>query len=367
MINNANFNVQTAIRPPIERTTVFRATEQAQYAHHPCLCRFRGQYIALFSCGSVHEDDAGQRAVIAYSSDFVTWSKPVKLEITDNPQSVDTACGLFVSDGRLYVYVGTYTYDKAHTQEGGGRVFEDKGHEGTALYVLESDDGVHFSRPRFTGLHMIPNMPPKRMRDGRVVLCGNFLMPVNDDFSRDPDGWAVRGLTDKLQVDDSESFYAASELLGLDTVVCECDLFERQDGTYVSLFRSQKKEAFGWLYCSESNDLRHWSLPRRTAFTNDTSKFCVGRLRDGRFFYAGNAAVGGGRNPLVLSLSDDGENFTRHYLLGDEKPAIRFRGFAKFGAYGYPYAFEEDGWLYVIYSVNKEDIAACRTAVSELK
>lgn len=366
MINNANFDVKTAKRPQMEITKVYEATKDAQYSHHPYLCRFHGRFIALFSSGMVHEDDAGQRAVLSFSDDFTTWTTPTRLEVTGNPQSVDTACGLFVDGDTLYVYVGTYYYDKMHTQENGGRVFEDKGHENTRLYVLTSKDGIHFSEPIDTGLKMVPNMTPKRMKKGEVVICGNFLLPVNSQFANNPNAWQLCGISTKQDVDDSESFYGVSQDLGIETVVCEADIVERDDGEYVALFRSQKKEFFGLLYASTSKDLREWSLPQKTAFTNDTSKFSVGRLQDGRFYYVGNSVVGGGRYPLVLSLSTDGENFDEHFVLGEEKPPIKYRGFAKFGAYGYPYAFEEDGYLYVIYSVNKEDVGACRVKISQL-
>ncbi len=366
MINNSNFDVNTAKRPILEKNKVYEATENAQYSHHPYICRFNGQYIALFSNGIVHEDDAGQRAVISYSSDFINWTKPHALDVTGNSQSVDTACGLFVYGDTLYVYVGTYFYDKKHTQESGNRVFEDKGHENTRLYVLTSKDGVHFSKPIYTGLRMVPNMSPKIMKSGEVVICGNFLMPVNKQFSDNFNDWEICGLKTQQLVDDSETFYAVSESLGIETVVCEADIFERNNDEYVALFRSQKKEFFGFLYASFSSDLRNWSLPEKTLFTNDTSKFSVGKLSDGRFYYVGNSLVGGGRNPLVLSLSKDGENFNKHFVLGEEKPTIKYRGFAKFGAYGYPYAFEDEGYLYVIYSVNKEDIEACRVKISDL-
>ena len=106
MINNTNLDVKMAKRPIMEKTKVYEATENAQYSHHPYLCRFNGRFIALFSNGAIHEDDAGQRAVISYSDDFKTWTTPKQLEVTGNPKSVDTACGLFVYDNVLYVYVG---------------------------------------------------------------------------------------------------------------------------------------------------------------------------------------------------------------------------------------------------------------------
>lgn len=367
MINNLNFDVKTAKRPTTETVKIYDANEKAQFSHHPYLCYFNGRYIALFSSGTVHEDDAGQRAVVSYSDDFRSWTKPEALEVTGNERSVDTACGLFVYEEVLYVYVGTYYYDAAHTNENGGRAFEDKGHEKTELYVLTSKDGVNFSKPEYTGLRTVPNMSPKQTKNGETVICGNFSVAVNKNFALNPNDWEYCGLAPDRLVDDSETFYAVSRDLGIETSVCECDFFERDDGKYVLLFRSNKKGFCGYLYASESNDLRAWTLPTKTAFTNDTSKFDVGRLSDGRFFYVGNPLVGTGRNPLVVSLSNNGEDFDEHFVLQEEKPPMKYRGFAKFGTYGYPYSFELDGYLYVIYSINKEDVGACRVKISELK
>lgn len=172
-------------------------------------------------------------------------------------------------------------------------------------------------------------------------------------------GWIKSGLDNSAAVDDSESFYKVSERLGLDSVVCECDIFEQEDGI-TALFRSQKKEKFGWLYASRSEDGINWTLPQKTNFSNDTSKFSVGNLANGKVFWVGNPVVGGGRNPLVLSLSENGEDFTEHFILAEGMHRLKYNGFAKGGTYAYPHAFERKGNLYVVYSVNKEDIECIR-------
>ena len=366
MINNKNFNLIQAYRPNTCVYKVFNSTDKMQYAHHSYICKFKDKYIVMFSSGREHEDDVGQRAVITFSRDLLSWTNPLKLEITNNPKSVDTACGFFVFNDKLYVYVGTYCYSDAFIKPDGSRIFEDKGHKNTKLYVLVSDDGEHFSAPIFTGLNMIPNMPPKLLSNGQVVICGNFLMPVNRDFGKNINAWEIYGINTNIKTDDSETFYSASEQMGIETNVCECDLYQSNNGLFISLFRSQKKEFFGYLYSSVSRDLKSWGIPSKTEFTNDTSKFCVGKLSDGRFFYVGNPLVGGQRCPLVLSLSTDGENFTEHFVLGEEKPPIKFKGFAKFGAYGYPYALEDNGYFYAVYSINKEDVAITAVKIKDL-
>ena len=70
---------------------------------------------------------------------------------------------------------------------------------------------------------------------------------------------------------------------------------------------------------------------------------------------------------MVLTTSDDGVVFDRHYILGDEPhTGPRMPGRAKSGRYGYPSFHILDDTMFVIYSIEKEDIGVCRFALSEL-
>jgi hypothetical protein len=73
------------------------------------------------------------------------------------------------------------------------------------------------------------------------------------------------------------------------------------------------------------------------------------------------------RTPLVLALSDDGVVFDRHYIVGGE-PGVppRRPAHGKGGRYGYPFLEVADGDAWVVYSVNKEDIAVCRLTLEQL-
>ena len=186
MINNTDFNVKTAEKISVQKTSVFRATESRQFAHHPFICKFKDNFIAMFSSGKIHEDDLGQRVALSYSKDFLNWTEPVFLEVTGKYDSVDTACGMYVFNDKLYLYVGTFFYDRNHVKENGERVFEDKGHTDTKLYVVESSDGVTFSEPVFTGLKMVPNMPPKKLKNGKPLYAAIFFsrLTTNSKTSR---------------------------------------------------------------------------------------------------------------------------------------------------------------------------------------
>ena len=73
-----------------------------------------------------------------------------------------------------------------------------------------------------------------------------------------------------------------------------------------------------------------------------------------------------GRNPLCLSLSDDGVVFTRMGILRDEPTEPRYEGGAKGAGYHYPHLIEHAGHIYVVYAQNKEDIIVTRIAIDEL-
>ena len=122
-----------------------------------------------------------------------------------------------------------------------------------------------------------------------------------------------------------------------------------------------------YLWCSESyDDGVTWTEPYPTNFTDCWSKFQFGRLPDGRFFYLGNPVPDSGRNPLVLSLSENGTDFSDWYLLQTEGYRQQFPGLYKSGVYGYPHGIIEGDYMYVIYSKHKEAIDVMRIALSDL-
>ncbi len=69
---------------------------------------------------------------------------------------------------------------------------------------------------------------------------------------------------------------------------------------------------------------------------------------------------------LVLSTSDDGYSFDRHYLLQDAQYKQKFIGLDKNGIYGYPSTVVDKGCLYITVSVCKEKIIAMRVPCDTL-
>jgi hypothetical protein len=126
------------------------------------------------------------------------------------------------------------------------------------------------------------------------------------------------------------------------------------------------------LYTSFSaDDGAHWSLPERSPIPDACSRPCAGNLPDARAYLIHNpGGFGGGdgsRQVLTLSLATDGRVFDLVWKIKTETAALRFPGLFKGGpAAAYPHACTAGGFLFVIYSVNKEDVELCRIPLAAL-
>ena len=69
---------------------------------------------------------------------------------------------------------------------------------------------------------------------------------------------------------------------------------------------------------------------------------------------------------LAISLSRDGLNFDRMAIIRFVAPPQRHKGKAKSIGYQYPHSVVVREHLWVIYSVNKEDMEVARIPLAEL-
>jgi len=118
------------------------------------------------------------------------------------------------------------------------------------------------------------------------------------------------------------------------------------------------------------DDGKTWTTPTRTSYPDVTARTDVGTLPDGRVYVINNMIPLpnrlGGRQLLGISLSDDGLNFDRSALLHFLAPPRRYAGRAKAVGYQYPHSVVVENDIWVLLSVNKEDIMVIRIPINEL-
>ncbi|MGF7039159.1 hypothetical protein M2273_002411 [Mucilaginibacter lappiensis] len=353
-------NYQTEAGVPhlkIERNMIYSPDKEWLYNHHPSIIRFKDKFIAIWSNGLIDEDSPGQRVVYATSTDFVHWSKPQVLASpvkVNDTLTVLTAAGLYQYRGTLVAYYGEYT----------------KHRQNTHLWAKTSTDGLHWSNAIDMHVPLIPNHGPEAIKSGRLIISGNFLFPYTDD-PRGISGWKLSSFyPDSLYTqDNSAAFYAPAAKLGLPPL-CEGSFFQTDDNVLHMLLRVTGKGWKGHLWLTESKDNgEKWSRPTEAAFSDNDSKFHFGRLPDKQFYYVGipDTLHHYDRNPLVLSLSRNGEAFDKNYIIADELYHLKKEGLWKGGQYGYSHTIIYNGYMYVIISRQKEAIETLRFSLKQLR
>ena len=358
-----------------ERSCLYDSAKQEwHFCHHPALGVFQGTLYAMWSNGPCGEDEPGQRVQYAFSSDGSNWSEPQILCPAwmgkKGYEVVLTAAGFYACEDQLNAYISSYEYETYEVQADRlGRTRLGANCIDPKLYVLTSRDGIHWSEPQDLSLPMSAVGGPRKLRSGRLLIEGNWAHAWTDD-PKGLTGWTLSGFCpDNVDMnepprDDPSFFWKVSERLGLDAHLCEGSFVEGKDGTLHMLYRSYTP----WLWQSDSYDGgESWTFPEKTDFPDGNSKFCMRKLPDGRWIYVGNPGPDRARCPLVISVSeDDGWTFDTHYQIETEMVPVRFPGFAKGGIYGYPNVAIDGGFLYIIYSVWKEDMIVQRISLDRL-
>lgn len=364
-----------------ETSRVFTGREGCAYSHHPQITSLDGVLIASWSNGYCHEDDPGQRMLMATSDDHgQTWSAPQAV-VDRMPgkyaDSVVTSMGIREHQGRLIGYYGVYEYkpeglvpgtDPPERPRVGKAMWPEEEYWsfGERTEIVVSDDGGATWSKTDGGIDgFVPNLKPKRLVNGRLIISGNLMYPYTDDPAGIR-GWkrvGIPGLPASYR-DAPGRFQKEFKRRNIALNFCEGSCYQTDDGVVHMMLRSDS--SVGLLGVTESRDNGEtWSEPMLTGFKDGRNRFDFGRLPDGRFFAV--STPGKDRRPLVLSASADGITFDQHYVLGD-KPKVppRIRGHHKGGAYGYATYHILGDTVYVVYSVSKEDIEVCRFPFSEL-
>ena len=331
-----------------ENVTLYRATSEGyKFCHHANIGVFEDRLYAMWSNGIEHEDYNGQRILYSTSEEGLDWSEPSILAPDPDGLEGPATCVATGFRGWDEVLVAYYTVVRG-----------DPGSTSFSLYARSSEDGVTWGEELeiVTGSYL---EAPRALQSGNLLLNGQSnLKQPRLLYSQEADG--ISGWQEASLPETADLLYP------------EPTWFQRRDGTLVMLFRSENGN---WLYASTSrDDGRSWTLPAQTNFADATARSFAGNLPDGSAFIVNNPNQSPGsvydsigrRIPLTISVSRNGVTFDRAFVVRGEDTTMRFPGKNKLPGWQYPGATVYGDHLYVVYSINKEDVGLTRIRISDL-
>jgi hypothetical protein len=312
---------------------------------HNYLTFFEGQYWLMWSDGPGREDRVGQRVKYATSVDGLKWNTPDYLT-PEPPNSGKNSPYYGTRTARGFRYISRGFWQRDGELLALAALDEAAGFFGPGLKLFAfrwskknkvwEDAGVVYE-------NAINNFPPKK------IASGEWMMSRRKYDYKTQDIHVLIGGT--AGIDKWQSFVvpgSVGELGGEEPY-----WWVLPDNNIVALFRDNKKS--GYLFRSFSSDNgRTWSKPVRTNFPDAASKFCGLQLSDGRYILVSNANPKK-RDPLVLSVSDDGIVFNKmYYLVGGRHV-------------DYPHVIEQDGALLIAFAGLKQSVEIIKIPLSELR
>lgn len=314
-----------------------------QFNMHPFLAHFEGRFWAMWSSGRVDEDSSSQLIRYATSPDGKTWSEPQIL--APDPDGEDGPFlwmpgGLEVREGRLYAYGSLHkgTNKKGtHWQEARLHRLRWDGNDWIDEGSVASDTLIYFPPMKNPG------------GDGEIVVKRTSTAHIFTAL------WRV-----------AENKWTERELPGYalpNYRMSETSHYIGPDGVIHLIIRDQG--ASGRLYHSVSVDRgKTWTVPVQTNYPDAVSKNFSKCLSNGWVVLINTPIT---RSDLVASFSRDGWTFRDPVILRRDPPPLKFKGKYK-NEYSFNYSdgIEVDGKLWLIYSINKEDIAISSYDIEKL-
>lgn len=315
---------------------------------HNYLTFFGGLYWIMWSDGPGVEDRVGQVVKYATSTDGISWSEP-KFLMPYPPHSSPESPYYnqrnkegyrFISRGfwvRNYELYALASFDEAAGLF--GKSLELRAFKWDKVSEKWIDVGVIYK-------NAINNFPPKQISTGEWLMSRrtNKLDEGNAGISFLVGGTRSISEWESFRVRGSDTLFKADEPFW----------WILPDGKNImSVYRDNSYS--GFLYRAFSTDNgRTWSKPVKTNFPDTASKIHGTRLSDGRYVLVSNARPQRPRDPLVLSISDDGVVFNKMgYLIGGRWV-------------DYPFVMEHDGYLYVAFSGAKQTVELLKIDLTDL-
>ncbi|WP_078083604.1 sialidase family protein [Microbulbifer mangrovi] len=344
-------NLGLAVPQGVETATVFQAEPgKSQYNHGAVLFAYNGTLYAQWQSSTRDEDAADTRVLYASSRDGLQWSAPVVLAPA-REDAVVTSGGWWAAGDDLYAFINVWP-NALSPRSGYPEVFTSHNGEGWSGPV----------RPQFASGEPLDGVIEQDFHTycGRLVTAlhrqpGLRVTPIFTEDLSGLHGWKLGKFENS-----SVKKHVSREL--------EPSNFRRKDGSLVMVFRDQQS-SFRVLAAESKDCGSSWSQAFKTNMPDSRAKQSAGNLPNGTAYIVNNPSGSKTREPLTITLSDDGALFDRAYLLragGDKLEGPRYTGLYKRKGFSYPKSYVWKDHLYVAYGENKEDIVVTRIPLASL-
>ncbi|MDE0263200.1 MAG: exo-alpha-sialidase [Bryobacterales bacterium] len=359
----------------VQTTELLHATpETGTFSHHGFLAYHKSVLFASWDSEARDENTSGQHGVFRYSTDEGdTWSdaKPLFPPMADNLPASETrpdnpfqvSQGFVEIDGQLFAVTNidraleekVYRFNEVSRIQIGliARSVSVDGSLGEIFWLSE------------TAPEPEPGFPAYPPGDPSLVakLNAHFRQP----------GHLPQLMFRPRVHPDSADGHRMNE---------PTPAWRLDDGTWVRLYRDEgdiratnraevdaTRSRRNYATFSFDNG-KSWTPAIRTNFPDSCARSNAGKLPDGQVYVINNilpmAPRPGGRSMLAISLSRDGLKFDRSAVIRFVSPPQRYQGKFKSRGYQYPHSVVVGEHLWVIYSVNKEDMEVARIPLAEL-
>lgn len=352
LFDQAKPDLGLAPAPAARTFTIFRPGDDTdKFSNGVVLVRFKGRFYAQWQSSARDEDSPDTWVACSTSADGETWTTPQVLAPAGGGTTMHSSGGWWTDGATLVAYINVWP----------GGFGPGKG--GHAEYRF-SPDGETWSEPRrltdrdgrpLEGIiEQDPHSYDARLFTAFHVPPGLVAKPHFTDDPLGVSGWTA-GVMPNLPSNPSTS----REL--------EPSLFQRA-GELVMVFRDQAS-SYRQLAAVSRDRGATWTTPAPTEMPDSRSKQSAGNLPDGTAYLVNAPHAGRERLPLAVTLARDGRHFDRSFLLrgSTDLPPLRYPGRYKRPGYHYPKSLVADGFLFVAYATNKEDVQVTRIPLSTVE
>lgn len=340
--------------PSVKSYTVFKPGDSDfKYNHGVVLFPFKGYLYAQWQSSSKDEDGADTRVMYSKSKNGKQWSKPQVLSQSKG-SSIHTSGGWWSNGDRLVAYI--CVWPDSLDPKGGFTHYKisKDGKSWSKLKPLLDNDNKPIKGVIEQDVHALPN--------GRLITAiheqpGLHVSPWFTDVSTGIAGWKKA----KMKNLPYKKKNISREI--------EPSWFYRADSSVVMIFRDQSS-SYKKLASISYDEGETWTQPTLINMPDSRAKQSAGNFPDGTAFQVSNPTGRKARFPLVITLSKDGFNFNKAYLIrsgGNDLQAMRYTGKYKRKGYSYPKSVVWKNKLYIGYATNKEDVEISILKIKKLK